>query len=206
MTVHRVWQPAGLQPHRLKRYVASTDPRSSRRPPTSLACILNPPERAVALHVDENTAIQARAVTLCRAECRHRGSRGDDGRSPHRYGIHRVSRACHRDQSKQREIHLILDNFSAHKTKAVTTWLDAHPRVHAHFRPRYSSWLNQMELRFARIEQDCIARGMFTSTICAAHCCNTFARITDTVIRSAGATQIPRAASERAEIQLQSTR
>ena len=63
------------------------------------------------------------------------------------------------------EIHLILDNFSAHKTKAVNEWLEIHPSVKMHFIPTYSSWLNQAELWFAKIERDMIARGIFTSTI-----------------------------------------
>lgn len=67
-------------------------------------------------------------------------------------------------QPMRREIHLIADNLSAHKTKAVQAWLAAHPRVHMHYTPTYSSWLNQVELWFAKIERDCIARGIFTST------------------------------------------
>ena len=41
------------------------------------------------------------------------------------------------------EIHVILDNLSAHKTSKVQTFLEEHPRVHLHFTPTYSSWLNQ---------------------------------------------------------------
>jgi transposase len=47
-------------------------------------------------------------------------------------------------QSPRREIHVIVDNLSAHKTKGVQAFLDAHPRVHLHFTPTYSSWLNQV--------------------------------------------------------------
>ena len=66
-------------------------------------------------------------------------------------------------QSPRREIHLIADNLSAHKTKAVAEWLVAHPRVTLHYTPTYSSWLNQVELWFAKIERDVIARVIFTS-------------------------------------------
>ena len=58
---------------------------------------------------------------------------------------------------------MILDNLSAHKTKAVRAWQATHPHVHFHFTPTYSSWLNQVELWFAKIERDVIARGIFTS-------------------------------------------
>jgi transposase len=58
---------------------------------------------------------------------------------------------------------LVLDNLSAHKTKAVEEFLQNHPKVRFHFTPTYSSWLNQVELWFAKIQRDVIARGVFTS-------------------------------------------
>lgn len=62
-----------------------------------------------------------------------------------------------------REIHIVLDNLSAHKTAAVAEFLERHPKVRFHFTPTYSSWLNQIEIWFAKIERDVIARGVFTS-------------------------------------------
>ena len=67
------------------------------------------------------------------------------------------------NQPRGKEIHVIADNLSAHKTKAVAEFLMAHPKVRMHFTPTYSSWLNQVELWFAKIERDVIARGVFTS-------------------------------------------
>ena len=63
----------------------------------------------------------------------------------------------------KQEIHVILDNLSAHKTPKVQAFLTEHPRVQLHFTPTYSSWLNQVEIWFARIEREVIARGVFTS-------------------------------------------
>jgi len=62
-----------------------------------------------------------------------------------------------------REIHIVLDNLSAHKTQTVKDFLEQNPRVRFHFTPTYSSWLNQVEIWFAKIERDVIARGVFTS-------------------------------------------
>ena len=67
------------------------------------------------------------------------------------------------NQPRGKEIHVIADNLSAHKTKRVDDFLAAHTNVHLHFTPTYSSWLNQVELWFAKIERDVIARGVFTS-------------------------------------------
>ena len=66
-------------------------------------------------------------------------------------------------QAKGKEIHIILDNLSAHKTKAVQQFLAEHPTLHLHFTPTYSSWLNQVELWFGRVESEVIRRGIFPS-------------------------------------------
>ena len=60
-------------------------------------------------------------------------------------------------------IHVIADNLSAHKTKLVEAFLAVHPNVRLHFTPTYSSWLNQVENWFAKIQRQVIARGVFTS-------------------------------------------
>ena len=66
-------------------------------------------------------------------------------------------------QSPRREIHVICDNVSSHKTPSVQAFLAKHRRVHMHYTPTYSSWLNQVENWFARIQRDVITRGVFTS-------------------------------------------
>ena len=67
------------------------------------------------------------------------------------------------NQPRGQEIHVIADNLSSHKTEQVKMFLTEHPNVQLHFTPTYSSWLNQVELWFGRIERDVIARGVFTS-------------------------------------------
>ncbi len=63
----------------------------------------------------------------------------------------------------EREIHIILDNLSAHKTPLVNQILDQHRNVQLHFTPTYSSWLSQVEIWFSKLEREVIARGVFTS-------------------------------------------
>jgi transposase len=67
------------------------------------------------------------------------------------------------NQPKGKEIHVICDNLSAHKTQRVEHFIAEHPTVSIHYTPTYSSWLNQVEQWFAKIERDVIARGIFTS-------------------------------------------
>jgi transposase len=63
----------------------------------------------------------------------------------------------------RQQIHIILDNLSAHKNALVREFLDQHPHVHFHFTPTYSSCLNQVELWFSKIERQVIAWGVFIS-------------------------------------------
>jgi transposase len=190
MTIQRVWQRAGLQPHRLERYVASPDPDFERKAADVIGLYLNPPDRAVVFCIDEKTAIQAldrrdpilplspgraerhgfeyvRHGTLSLYAALNVGTGSVEGMTAARHTSRDFVTFLDRvvaTQPKRREIHFIVDNLSAHKTKAVHTWLADHPLVHMHFTPTYSSWLNQVELWFAKIERDCIARGIFTST------------------------------------------
>ena len=58
---------------------------------------------------------------------------------------------------------MICDNVSAHKTDAVDDFLAEHANVATHYTPTYSSWLNQVENWFSRIQRDVIARGVFSN-------------------------------------------
>ncbi len=64
---------------------------------------------------------------------------------------------------KDKDLHIVLDNLSAHKTLEVKQWLERHPRVHFHFTPTSSSWLNAVEGWFAQLERRALYRGVFTS-------------------------------------------
>lgn len=190
VTVARVWQRAGLKPHRLERYLASDDPDFEAKAADIIGLYLAPPSNAVVFSVDEKTAIQAldrldpvlplspgraerhgfeykRNGTLSLYAALNVATGEVEGMTATRHTSAAFLRFLDRviaTQSPRREIHLIADNLSAHKTKAVAEWLADHPRVTLHYTPTYSSWLNQVELWFAKIERDLIARGIFTST------------------------------------------
>lgn len=187
--VARAWRDAGLQPHRLERYMRSTDPDFETKAADVIGLYLDPPQHAVVFCVDEKTAIQALdridpllPLSPGRAE-RH-------GFEYYRHGTLSLYAALNTHtgevvgnavprhtsdefvaflqsvvglQRRQRAIHIIVDNLSAHKTQKVRTFLAAHPTVRLHYTPTYSSWLNQVELWFSKIERDVIARGIFTS-------------------------------------------
>jgi len=61
------------------------------------------------------------------------------------------------------ELHLVMDNYAAHKHPNVKTWLAQHPRFVVHFTPTHASWMNLVEVWFGIIERQAIRRGVFTS-------------------------------------------
>jgi transposase len=188
-TVHRIWRTAGMKPHRLERYMASDDPDFETKAAHIIGLYLEPPQHAAVFCVDEKSAIQALdrldpvlPLSPGRVE-RH-------GFEYYRHGtlslyaaldvksgkIHGKTAARHTSEEfvdflgqvvalckPKQEIHIIVDNLSAHKTQKVSQFLESHPQVKLHFTPTYSSWLNQVEIWFARIERELIARGVFTS-------------------------------------------
>jgi transposase len=189
MMVARVWRKHSLQPHRLEGYMTSDDPDFEKKAADIIGLYLHPPQHAAVFCVDEKTAIQA----LDRLDPVLPLSPGRAERHGFEYKRHGTlslyaafntktgevlgkTAARHTsaefvafltdivvNQPRNKEIHVIADNLSAHKTEAVKAFLVAHPKVHLHFTPTYSSWLNQVELWFSKIERDVIARGVFTS-------------------------------------------
>jgi transposase len=189
MMVARVWGKHGLKPQRLDSYMTSDDPDFEKKAADIIALYLHPPQHAAVFCVDEKTAIQALdrldpvlPLSPGRAE-RH-------GFEYYRHGTLSLYAAFDTrtgevlgktaprhtsaefvafltdivvNQPRGKEIHVIADNLSAHKTGQVKDFLKTHPKVHLHFTPTYSSWLNQVELWFSKIERDVIARGVFSS-------------------------------------------
>ena len=190
MMVVRVWKRAGLKPHRIERYMLSDDPDFESKATDVIGLYVNPPQHAAVFCVDEKTHIQAldrldpvlpmspgraerhgfeyyRHGTLSLYAALNTKTGEVVGQTAARHSSEEfVAFLAHllAHQPRQREIHIIVDNFSTHKTARVKQFLADHPRVHIHFTPTYSSWLNQVELWFAKIERDVISRGIFSST------------------------------------------
>src|ERR1700680_3390922 len=166
VTVMRVWHKVGLQPHRLKRYMASPDPDFEAKAKDVLGLYLHPPEKTAVFCIDEKTAIQALDRTQPALPLRpghpdrptvHSVRHGPvsllpalevhSGRVPGRCTPRHTSEAFVEflDETvathRRKTIHVILDNLAVHKTPAVKAWATAHPTVQFHFTPTYSSWL-----------------------------------------------------------------
>ena len=188
-TIQRIWSRNRIRPHRLERYMASDDPDFEKKAADIIALYMDPPQHAAVFCVDEKSAIQA-LDRLDPVLPMMPGTVERHGFEYYRHGTLSLYAALDvktgRVQGKTaarhtsaefigflteiveknplpKEIHIVLDNLSAHKTGAVRDFLEQNPRVQFHFTPTYSSWLNQVEIWFSKIERDVIARGVFTS-------------------------------------------
>ena len=189
MAVARTWRKHGIQPHRFERYMASNDPEFEAKALDVIGLYMNPPQHAAVFCVDEKTAIQALdrrdpLLPLSPGRAERHGFEykrhgtlslyaAFDTRSGEIFGKTATRHTSAEfiafledlvaHQPEGQEIHVILDNVSSHKSKSVQHFLEDHPAVHFHFTPTYSSWLNQVELWFAKISRDLLHRGIFTS-------------------------------------------
>ncbi len=188
-SISLIWRAFGLQPHRAESFKLSTDPLFIEKVRDVVGLYLDPPERAVALCVDEKSQIQA----LNRYAPILPMMPGTPERPIHDYvrhgttslfaalnmatgtvfgSLHRRHRAVEfkkfliriDDEVPQGlDIHLILDNYATHKTPEIQRWLLRHPRFHLHFTPTSGSWLNMVERWFAELTTKKIKRGAHTS-------------------------------------------
>lgn len=185
-TVPRVWQAHDLQPHRVETFKFSTDPAAEDKIHDVVGLYLHPPINAVVLSVDEKTQIQALNRTQPILPLRP----GLPARQTHDYTRHGLTSlyaaldvasgtvigTCTERHTgadflrflkvlgrryRTRDLHVILDNSSTHKTPEVRAWLAAHPRVHFHFTPTGASWLNMVEAWFSILTRKSVRRGSF---------------------------------------------
>src|SRR5919204_1513509 len=190
-SVQRIWAAHGLQPHRVRRFKLSQDPAFAAKLRDVVGLYLDPPAHSLVLSVDEKSQIQA----LDRTQPGLPMKKGRAGTMTHDYIRHgtttlfaalnvatgqvigeclprhrakefiRFLKKIDRVVAKHLELHLIVDNYTTHKTKAVKAWLDKHPRFRLHFTPTSSSWLNLVERFFAEISGKRIRRGVFKSVV-----------------------------------------
>ena len=188
-SVGRIWKRNGLKPHLTRTFKVSNDPRFSEKLEDIVDLYLNPPDHALVLAVDEKSQIQA----LDRTQPGLPLKKGRCGTTTHDYKRNgtttlfaalntldgKVIGKCmprHRHQEwlkflklidketpKDKELHLIIDNYCTHKTSDVKRWLARHRRFHIHFTPTGASWLNMVERFFRDITQKRIRRGVFKS-------------------------------------------
>jgi transposase len=187
-TVAGVWKKFGVKPWKAETFKFSTDPELVAKVTDVIGLYLAPPENAIVLCVDEKSQVQA----LNRTQKTLPMQPGHPEQRTHDYVRHgtttlfaaleiatgKVTGVCkqrHRHQEflaflkhvarayPDRELHLVMDNYAAHKRVEIRDWLAGNPRIHVHFTPTSGSWLNLVEVWFGIIERQAIRRGSFTS-------------------------------------------
>jgi transposase len=187
-TVAKAWRDYGIQPWRSESFRFSTDPQLVAKVVDVVGLYLAPPENAIVLSIDEKSQIQAleRSAPILPLQP------GLAERRSHDYIRHGTStlfaalevatgkvtaavKPRHRHQEfraflkqvarayPEGELHLVMDNYAAHKHKDVQKWLAANPRLVCHFTPTHASWMNLVEVWFSMIERQAIHRDSFAS-------------------------------------------
>jgi transposase len=185
-TVHELLRANDLKPHQQRTFKISKDPRFAERAMDVVGLYMNPPQNAVVVSLDEKTQVQALDRTQPMLPMRP----GQVERRTHDYrrngvvdlyvalevATGRVVGACRESHTsadflafmtrlertyRKKELHVILDNSSTHKTPAIQEWLTQHPRVVFHFTPTSASWLNQVEGFFSILTRRSLKRASF---------------------------------------------
>ena len=190
--VAAIWREYGIQPWRSESFRFSTDPLLEAKVVDVVGLYLAPPENAVVLCIEEKSQIQALdrtapvlpmqphlierrshdyirhgTTTLFAALEIATGQVTAACKPRHRHNeflafLKQVARA-YPDEGTGRELHLIMDNYAAHKHPNVKAWLASNQRVVVHFTPTHASWMNLVEVWFSIAERQAIHRGTFTS-------------------------------------------
>ncbi|TPQ43093.1 IS630 family transposase [Cupriavidus pinatubonensis] len=188
-SVRRIWQAHGLKPHRVETFKVSNDKHFKEKLEDIVGLYLDPPEHALVFSCDEKSQIQA----LDRTQPGLPMKRGRGQTITHDYKRHGVTtlfaalntldgsvisqyqtkhrhqewlsflRKIDRNTPKDKELHLIADNYATHKHPEVKAWLAKHPRFHMHFTPTSASWLNMVERFFRDLSENQLRRAVLRS-------------------------------------------
>jgi transposase len=188
-SVQRIWRAHGLSPHRVKQFKLSNDAAFAAKLRDVVGLYVDPPAHAVVLSVDEKSQIQA----LDRTQPGLPMKKGRAGTMTHDYkrnGTTTLFAALNvldgtvigRNMQRHRHqefirflnaieaavpvgkvVHVILDNYAAHKHPKVLAWFARHPRFVFHFTPTSCSWANAVETFFATLTKRRLKRGVFRS-------------------------------------------
>ena len=188
-TVQKVWRDHGLAPHRWRAFKLSKDPAFAEKLHDIVGLYVSPPAHAVVLSFDEKSQIQAldrtqpglplkkgRGGTLTHDYKRHGTTTlfaalnvldgsvtGQNMQRHRRQEFIRFLNAIEAQIPAGKVIHVILDNYAAHKHAKVRAWLTRHPRWVFHFTPTSCSWLNAVEGFFAKLTKRRLKHGVFCS-------------------------------------------
>jgi len=189
--VEQMGKGHGLQPHRVRAFKISNDPKFADKLKEVVGLYIDPPAHAVVLSIDEKSQIQALDRTqpglpMKKGRCAtmtHDYKRNGTttlfaaldilegkviGRCMQRHRHQEFIRflnAVEREVPADKAVHVVLDNYATHKHPRVKAWLQRHQRFTFHFTPTSCSWANAVEGLFAKLTRHRLKRGVFTSIV-----------------------------------------
>lgn len=186
--VRSVLATESIQPHRFRYWKDSDDPEFEPKMLAVVGLYLQPPQNAVVLSVDEKTSIQALDRTQPRLPMKphrierlsHEYKRNGTASLLASLEVHSGqvrAEPIHRNNSATfirflrrllstypaKELYIVADNGSSHRSKKTLAWVAKQKRLHLHFTPTHASWLNQIEIWFGILTRKVIRRGIFKS-------------------------------------------
>lgn len=188
-TVQRIWAANDIKPHLINTFKLSNDPEFETKFWDVIGLYLDPPVKALVLCCDEKSQCQALertqpdlplgighiktkthdyirhgTVTLF-AALNYADGKVLSSTAEHHTHVEWLAflKKIHRATPKDLGLHIIADNYATHKHPLVREWIDKHPRIHMHYTPTGSSWMNMVERFFRQITDDVIREGSFQS-------------------------------------------
>jgi len=187
--LHRIMHELDLKPHQFKMWLFSNDPEFETKQADIVGLYLNPPKNAFVVCLDEKTGMQAVSRTHEKLPMKQgQVERREFGYKRHGVLALYAALKVHEGQvigktekrhthaeflsfvkdiykkwGRKKELHFVIDNFSAHKHKDVMQWVEEHKRVKFHFTPTHASWLNQIELWFSILARQLLSKKDFKS-------------------------------------------
>ena len=181
-SISRIWRAQKLQPHRVKTFKLSNDPLFAEKTADIVELYLNSPPDSIVWSADEQCQLQALMRTQPSMPCApgHPSTQTNDykrngtttlfaaqnvgsGKVVHMFNkVHtnqewiQFLTLIEKHSPPDKQIHLIIDNYSAHKHVNVRQWLAERPRFHIHYTPTSGSWLNQVERLFGEVNRKCL--------------------------------------------------
>ena len=188
--VFQILKQADLKPHKIEYWCGkSKDPEFEEKMMKIVGLYMSPPENALVICVDEKTQIQALdrtqpelplkagnpkrqtatykrngTVSLIAALAVHSGEiTAKTMESNNAENFLKFLKTLDR-KYRNKKLHIIADNLSIHEHKDVKEWLAGKRKIHLHFTPTYSSWLNQVEIWFNILTKDVVKGGIWQSS------------------------------------------
>ena len=170
-SVHQIWRSFGIRPHRTTAFNLSVDSRPINKHLEVIGLYLAPPAHVLVVCIDEESEVEGMNEDLPSPPRRPRKSTREildsDGTDNYFMSeiVEIIASTVVVDQSSREvaaryrefldrieatalanmDVHLVVDNYNAHKASEIREWMAKRSRFRLHFAPTHDSWLDQVQ-------------------------------------------------------------